>query len=105
MASKSRVIYIGVTSDLQKRVFEHKEGTIPGFTSRYLAHRLVYFERFTNVSRAITREKELKGWRRAKKIALVETENPLWGDLAEHWYDSVPSSFGLRKADPSLRSG
>jgi putative endonuclease len=105
LASKSRVLYVGVTGNLYKRVFEHKQDVVPGFTTRYRIHRLVYFEQFTNISSAITREKELKGWRREKKIALLERENPLWEDLAERWYEDVASFFGVRKADPSPRSG
>jgi putative endonuclease len=105
MASKSRRLYTGVTSDLYKRVFQHKNDLITGFTMKYRIHRLVHYEEFTNISSAITREKQLKGWSRAKKIELIESENLLWEELAEHWYDDVPTFFGLRKTDPSLRSG
>jgi putative endonuclease len=97
IASKTRILYTGITSDLHKRVFEHKNDLIPGFTSRYRVHRLVHYEKFTNVSSAITREKQIKGWSRGKKIELIEFENPLWEDLAEHWYDDVPTFFGVRK--------
>ncbi len=105
MASKSRVLYIGITGNLNRRVFEHKNDLLAGFTRRYKVHRLVHFERFTNVSSAIAREKELKGWRREKKVQLIESENPVWEDLAELWYEDVPSFFGVKRADPSLRSG
>jgi putative endonuclease len=80
-ASVSRVIYIGVTSDLLKRVHQHKEGVVEGFTKSYRADRLVYFEETSDVHAAIAREKQLKGWRREKKVALIETANPKWNDL------------------------
>jgi putative endonuclease len=89
MASKSRVIYTGVTNNLRRRVFEHKNGLIEGFTKDYRIHRLVYFQTFGDIRTAIRREKEIKGWRRSKKIVLIESTNPLWDDLAEHWYDSI----------------
>ena len=85
MCSRTHVLYIGITSDLQHRVRHHKNGTFEGFTKRYNCHYLVYFERYDNVYRAIGREKELKGWTRAKKIALIESTNPRWQDLSEHW--------------------
>ena len=85
MASASRVLYIGVTNDLARRVWEHKAKLVPGFTKKYNCHYLVYFERYDNVYRAIGREKELKRWTRAKKIALIESANPRWQDLSEHW--------------------
>lgn len=105
MASKLRRLYTGMTGDLHKRAFEHKQDLVPGFSSRYRMHWLVHYEKYPNVWSAIDREKEIKGWRRSKKVALIESENPTWEDLAEHWYDDVPTFFGLRKAGPSLRSG
>jgi putative endonuclease len=81
VASRSRTLYIGVTNALIRRVTEHREGTFDGFTKKYAVHRLVYFERFQYVGNAIAREKELKGWMRAKKIALIESRNPTWDDL------------------------
>lgn len=86
MASRSRVIYIGVCRSLHKRVWQHEEGEIEGFTKKYKCHRLVHFEQFVNVNNAIAREKEIKGWRREKKVKLIEAENPTWEDLAEEWY-------------------
>jgi putative endonuclease len=83
LASRSRNLYIGVTGDLDRRIFEHKNKLVRGFTSQYNIHRLVYYEVYGNVTSAIAREKELKGWRREKKIALVERENPTWDDLSE----------------------
>ncbi len=81
-ASKSRVIYTGVTNDLKRRIYEHKNKLIPGFTSRYNADRLVYFEETSDVRSAIQREKQIKGWVREKKIALIESVNPTWRDLS-----------------------
>ncbi|HQV68586.1 MAG TPA: GIY-YIG nuclease family protein [Thermoflexales bacterium] len=81
-ASKSRVIYTGVTNDLKRRIYEHKNKLIPGFTSRYNADRLVYFEETSDVRPAIQREKQIKGWVREKKIALIESVNPTWRDLS-----------------------
>jgi putative endonuclease len=86
VASKSRVIYTGVTSDLQHRVFEHKNGMIEGFTSQYQCHRLVYYESFDDVNKAIAREKQIKRWSRWKKEWLIERGNPTWEDLAAEWY-------------------
>jgi putative endonuclease len=82
MASHSGVLYTGVTSDLNKRVGEHKEGQIPGFTKRYKVNRLVYYESFNDVNAAIAKEKQIKRWRREKKVALVESINRDWNDLA-----------------------
>ena len=89
MASSARTIYIGVTNDLVRRVFEHKQGQGGGFTRRYNVNKLVYHESTTDILSAITREKELKGWRRNKKLALVESINPEWKDLALRWYDDA----------------
>ena len=85
LASKSRVLYIGITSRLAERVREHRSGEFGGFTADYKVHRLVYFERFGDVSTAIKREKQLKRWRREKKVALIERENPTWEDLSAEW--------------------
>ena len=74
-------MYVGVTSDLAKRVWEHRNDVVEGFTKRHKVHRLVYFEQFPSMVEAIEREKELKKWRRAWKIALIEKSNPTWRDL------------------------
>jgi putative endonuclease len=74
-------IYIGVTNDLVRRTYEHREGVAAGFTERYGVHRLVYFEPHTDIEAAIRREKRLKRWNRAWKIRLIEKENPNWDDL------------------------
>ena len=77
-----------MTNDLHHRVFQHKNDLLVGFTKQYKIHRLVFFELYSQVINAINREKEIKGWRREKKIALIQAMNPTWEDLAEHWYDS-----------------
>jgi putative endonuclease len=74
-------LYIGVTNDLIRRVYEHKTGAVPGFTSKYGVYRLVYFEQFSDIENAIRREKRLKKWNRAWKIRLIEDANPNWDDL------------------------
>ena len=78
MASRSGTLYIGITSELDVRVRQHKSLEIEGFAGKYKCTRLVYFESFDNVLKAISREKQLKGWRRSKKIALIEEVNPRW---------------------------
>ncbi|SRR6266568_194652 len=90
IASKSRTLYIGMTGDLLKRIFQHKQKAFEGFSATYNCDRLVWFERFVDVSAAIQREKQLKGWIRAKKIALIESTNPTWEDVSEPWYPHVP---------------
>ena len=86
MARRSRVLYTGMTNDLARRVHEHKRGLIPGFTSKYRITRLVYFEEFMDVRDAISREKEIKGWTRARKVRVIEAHNPTWEDRAERWF-------------------
>jgi putative endonuclease len=82
MASKPNgTLYIGITSDLPKRVWEHKNDSIDGFTKKYGVHRLVYYELHDDILSAITREKQLKKWNRAWKLELIETHNPEWKDL------------------------
>ena len=83
---KHSVLYIGFTSDLLRRVFQHKEHAIKGFTQKYNCTKIVYFESTSSVLDAITREKQLKGWRREKKEKLIYTENPNWVDLSNGWY-------------------
>lgn len=86
MASRSRVLYTGVTNDLARRVEEHKQGLNSGFTSRYGVTRLVYFEEFTDIRDAIAREKKVKDWRRSRRTSLIEARNPTWEDLAKSWF-------------------
>lgn len=83
LASRSRNLYTGVTNNLKRRMIEHRDGLVPGFTSRYRISRLVHFEQFGDIRVAIAREKEIKAWRREKKIWLIERQNPKWEDLAE----------------------
>ena len=78
-------LYIGVTNDLVRRVYEHRSDAVPGFTKKYQVHRLVYYESYQDVQVAIGREKQVKRWRREKKSALIEKMNPRWQDLAENW--------------------
>jgi putative endonuclease len=99
LASKSRVLYIGITSDLRRRVYQHKIGLLPGFTLEYRVTRLVHFEWTDHIRAAIERERELKSWRRARKIELIEAHNPAWLDLALDWFPD------MRGQGPSLRSG
>ena len=82
LASRTRVLYVGVTNDLPRRIREHRAGKGSAFTKRYRVHRLVYAEEYPDVRDAIRREKQLKGWNRARKVALIETANPDWTDLA-----------------------
>lgn len=83
MASKSRVLYTGVTNDLKRRVYQHKNKLIQGFTSKYNVTDLVYFEMTYDVRSAISREKQIKAWTRAKRVELIESTNPGWQDLGE----------------------
>ncbi|NPV09099.1 MAG: GIY-YIG nuclease family protein [Anaerolineae bacterium] len=82
MASWSRTLYVGVTNDLQRRVTEHKARMMPGFSAKYHTTRLVWYQEFQDVHEAIACEKRIKGWRRSKKLALIESANPDWEDLA-----------------------
>lgn len=82
MASKSGTLYVGVTNNLGRRVYEHKKHLHPGFTSKYSCYKLVYFENYNSVKDAIAREKQLKNWRRSKKEFLIRTINPSWKDLS-----------------------
>jgi putative endonuclease len=89
MASKSRVLYVGVTGFLMARVLRHRAGEGGKFTCRYQVHRLAHFASFRNVGDAIARETEIKKWRREKKVALIEEHNPTWEDLAEGWGEAA----------------
>ena len=82
ISNRTHVLYIGVSNDLDNRVAQHQQGANPGFTQRYHLERLVYFESYDKIADAIAREKQLKGWRRSKKIALIESLNPRWSDLS-----------------------
>lgn len=85
LASRSGVLYCGVTNNLERRLAEHRSGTADGFTKRYMVNRLVWLEDTADVNAAITREKQIKGWKRSRKIELIEGANPDWRDLSEDW--------------------
>jgi putative endonuclease len=89
LASLSRCIYVGVTNDLMRRVAEHKQGTVPGFTRTYRVNRLVYFEQTADVRAALSREKQLKRWPRWRKDRLIEKANSAWEDLSVQWAADV----------------
>jgi putative endonuclease len=93
IASRTRVLYCGVTNSVARRTDEHRAAVIPGFTADYQCHRLVWFEHYQYVHNALEREKQIKGWTRAKKIHLIEEKNPSWADLSEAWREET--------ADPS----
>jgi putative endonuclease len=87
LTSKTGTLYIGVTNDLQRRIYEHKCALIEGFTKRYSINRLVYYEETTDINEAITREKQMKTWRRRRKVDLIKLMNPEWKDLSDGWFD------------------
>jgi putative endonuclease len=89
-ASRTHVLYVGVTGNIELRIAQHKKRKLKGFTAAYHCDRLVWFERHTSPTAAIAREKELKGWRRAKKIELIERENSTWTDLSENCGQPIP---------------
>ena len=90
LASKIRgTLYIGVTNDLERRVYEHKTGVKKGFTQKYGVSKLMYFEVFQDVNEAITREKNMKKWKRDWKVKLIEKENKKWLDLSIDWFDDI----------------
>ncbi len=89
MSNRSRTLYAGVTGNIRKRVYEHKTGAVEGFTSRYKLDRLVYWEKFQYVRNAIAREKQIKRWKRVKKVQLVVSMNPTWKDLAADWFPEL----------------
>ena len=92
MGSQSGTLYIGFTGNLPKRIFEHKFHQMEGFTNKYDVERLLYWASFDDVHLALARERQLKGWTRAKKIALIASRNPDWLDLAKEWYPWMTSS-------------
>lgn len=81
MASESGVLYTGVTNNLERRAAQHRQKLVPGFTARYNVHKLVYYELYGDIRMAIAREKQIKGWLRKRKVALIESVNPSWKDL------------------------
>jgi len=96
VANRSRTLYTGVTGRLTGRVIQHKQGLMEGFRSRYRIHWLVYFEVYRDVRNAIAREKQVKRWRREKKVALIERHNPAWEDLSERWFENEKQIPRLR---------
>ncbi len=101
MASASRVLYAGVTNDIERRVWEHKQKAIKGFSQRYNTVELLYFETYGDIRTAIRREKQVKGWLRAKKIALIESANAGWRDLSAGWFARWA---GGRRISPTRRN-
>ena len=93
-------LYVGVTSELEKRIATHKSGAIPGFTRKYDIKTLVRFEEFSRIEEAIAREKQLKRWNRNWKINLIESENPHWNDLAADWFRNSPKLGQTREIMP-----
>jgi putative endonuclease len=89
IASKSRTLYVGMTGNLSGRVGQHKDQFTDGFASDYVCTRLVWFERHQYVNNAISREKQIKRWRREKKVWLIEQANPTWEDLAAEWWSPI----------------
>ncbi|HZR55595.1 MAG TPA: GIY-YIG nuclease family protein [Terriglobales bacterium] len=98
LGSLSGTLYIGMTGNLHRRVFEHKFHRMEGFTDEHNIERLLYWESFDQVEKAINREKQLKGWRRSKKIALIESVNPHWLDLSRDWYPWIKDCSAGRGA-------
>jgi putative endonuclease len=91
MSNTSKMLYVGVTGDIHRRVFEHKNKLVPGFSQKYNLHRLIYCEAFGHIRDAIAREKQIKGWLRSRKVALIASSNPGWRDLTEDWFKTSPS--------------
>src|SRR3954464_9123445 len=105
LASKTRTIYVGVTNDLVRRIWEHRGGMVAGFTRRYGVYKVVYYEELRDPSGAISREKQIKGWARVKKVAMIESVNPEWNNLAENWFVDVSlgdPSHSLGMTHPAL---
>jgi putative endonuclease len=101
LGSISGTLYVGMTNDLVVRVHQHQQHTFGGFTAEYEVTRLLYYEKFGDVRNAIRREKQLKGWRREKKVALIEKMNPQWKDLSGEWDEirlrTTPANESLPK--------
>ena len=85
LTNGTRTLYVGVTNDLERRMYEHRNKLVAGFTRKYNVSWLAYYEQTSDVESAIEREKEIKGWRRSKKVALIESFNPRWRDLSLEW--------------------
>lgn len=96
MASRSLTLYTGITNSIYRRALQHKGGEVDGFTKRYNINRLVYCEVFHQVGNAIAREKQIKSWTRAKRLALIKTKNPTWQDLAGGWGEKIEMQIPRR---------
>ncbi|HLJ41806.1 MAG TPA: GIY-YIG nuclease family protein [Candidatus Acidoferrales bacterium] len=101
LASRSRNLYTGVTNNLERRLAEHRFGLLPGFTKRYRIFRLVHYEMFGDIRLAIAREKQIKAWRRERKLWLIQRNNPRWNDLAADWF---PKPKGSANKTPDKRT-
>jgi len=99
MTNRSGTLYIGVTNDLVRRVYQHKTKCVKGFTAKYNLTKLVYYEAGADVREAIAREKQLKAWRRSKKITVINSSNPKWNDLSDAWFGTTRSE--IPRAAPS----
>ena len=106
LASRSRNLYTGVTNSLRRRIIEHREGRVPGFTTRYRILRLVHYEVFRDIRLAIAREKEIKGWGHKKKLRLIQRTNRTWQDLAADWHAGMERQrAALQAAEEAQHQG
>ena len=99
MTNNLKTLYTGVTDNLERRVYEHKNKLIPGFTRRYNISKLAYYEVTSDVQAAIEREKQIKGWLRRKKVALIQATNPRWADLSKEWFQDSDSHSEWSEAE------
>jgi putative endonuclease len=97
LSNVSRMLYVGVTGDLHRRLFEHKNKLVPGYSRNYNLHKLVYIEAYGNINDAISREKEIKGWLRSKKADLIKSANPWWNDLAANYFSPLTTRPPTKK--------
>jgi putative endonuclease len=105
LSNKSRMLYVGVTNNIERRIFEHCNKLVPGFPERYGLTRLVYYESTGGVNSAINREKQIKGWVRRKKVALIHSLNPEWRDLSSDWTPSHPETLRFAQGDSKGAQG
>ncbi len=90
LTNRSGTLYTGVTNDLERRMYEHKNKLVEGFTKRYNIDMLAYYEVTSDIGEALTRERQIKAWRRSKRVALIESTNPQWRDLSDGWFSPAP---------------
>ena len=105
MASRSLTLYTGITNSIYRRALQHKSGEVDGFTKKYNINRLVYYEVFHHIGAAIAREKQIKSWTRAKRLALIKIKNPTWQDLAEGWGERIELQAPFDSFPAVSRSG